>query len=123
MPGGSSGYSRTAIQAERKSFEAVLDAWRSAKTEGNMQRLLGFTPPTSRATKIAAEQMGARTASRDPRSARQNSAQDKSYLRWTDSTDTMVVTFGEVAAVRAPSRQAAVLDPQGAGNIFEGEIG
>lgn len=22
---------------------------------------------------------------------------DKSYLRWTDATDTMVVTFGEVA--------------------------
>jgi murein L,D-transpeptidase YafK len=33
------------VQAERKSFEAVLDAWRSAKTEGNMQRLLGFYAP------------------------------------------------------------------------------
>jgi murein L,D-transpeptidase YafK len=39
------------VQAERNSFEAVLNAWSAAKSEGNMNRLLGFYAPTSRATR------------------------------------------------------------------------
>lgn len=33
------------VQAERNSFEAVLNAWSAAKSEGNMNRLLGFYAP------------------------------------------------------------------------------
>jgi hypothetical protein len=39
---------------------------------------------------------------------------DLSVLRWTDSADTMVATFGEVAdGARTGTRQAAVLGPPG----------
>ena len=88
------------VQAERKSFEAVLDAWRSAKTEGNMQRLLGFYAPDFQSYKRLPLNEWAPVLQAETRALRGRELQlkDKSYLRWTDSTDTMVVTFGEVAA-------------------------
>ena len=88
------------VQAERKSFEAVLDAWRSAKTEGNMPRLLGFYAPDFQSYKRMPLNEWAPVLQAETRALRGREIQlkDKSYLRWTDSTETMVVTFGEVAA-------------------------
>ena len=87
------------VQAERNSFEAVLNAWSAAKSEGNMNRLLGFTPRTSRATRKSPCLNGPPCCRLNPLAlkGRPVHLKDKAYLRWTDSADTMVVTFGEVA--------------------------
>jgi len=88
------------VQAERKSFEAVLDAWRNAKTEGDMPRLLGFYAPDFQTykRKPLSEWTPVLHAETQALRGRELQLKDKSYLRWTDSTETMVVTFGEVAA-------------------------
>jgi len=87
------------VQADRKAFDAVLNAWRSAKTEGDMKRLLGFYAPdfqSHRKKPLAEWTQVLQTETRALR-GRELHLKDKSYLRWTDSADTMVVTFGEVA--------------------------
>jgi len=87
------------IQADRQSFEAVLDAWRSAKTEGDMPRLLGFYAPEFQGHKKKPLTEWTTVLQAETRALRGREIQlkDKSYLRWTDTVDTMVVTFGEVA--------------------------
>lgn len=88
-----------AVHADRKSFDAVLNAWRSAKTQGDMNRLLGFYAPDfqSYRKKPLAEWTQVLQAETRALKGRELQLKDKSYLRWTDSADTMVVTFGEVA--------------------------
>jgi murein L,D-transpeptidase YafK len=88
------------VQAERSTFDAVLNAWRTAKTEGDMQRLLSFYAPDfqSYRKKPLAEWTQVLEAEARALRGRELQLKDKSYLRWTDSSDTMVVTFGEVAA-------------------------
>lgn len=87
------------IQADRQSFEAVLNAWRSAKINGNMQRLMGFYAPDFQGHKQATLSEWSAVLQAETRALRGRDIElkDKSYLRWTDTTDTMVVTFGEVA--------------------------
>ena len=87
------------VQADRKAFDAVLNAWRSAKTEGDMKRLLAFYAPDflSHRKKPLAEWTPVLQAETRALKGRELHLKDKSYLRWTDSADTMVVTFGEVA--------------------------
>lgn len=87
------------IQAERKSFDKVLDEWRTAKSQGDMQKLLGFYAPDFQGQKNQAlgafsSQLHAETQALRGRPLQ---LKDKATLRWTDSSDTMVVTFGEVA--------------------------
>ncbi len=88
-----------AVHADRKSFDAVLNAWRSAKTQGDMNRLLGFYAPDfqSHRKKPLNEWTQVLQAETRALKGRELHLKDKSYLRWTDSADTMVVTFGEVA--------------------------
>lgn len=87
------------VHAERQSFEAVLNAWRAAKSEGDMNRLLGFYAPDfqSYKKKPLAEWATVLQAEAQALKGRTVHLKDKAYLRWTDSADTMVVTFGEVA--------------------------
>ncbi len=87
------------VQAERKSFDAVLNAWRSAKTEGDMKRLLGFYAPDFQSYRKMPLDEWSQVLQTETRAlkGREFHLKDKSYLRWTDATDTMVVTFGEVA--------------------------
>ena len=87
------------IQAERKSFDAVLNAWRNAKTEGDMKRLLGFYAPDFQSYRQKPLDEWSQVLQAETRAlkGRELQLKDKSYLRWTDSADTMVVTFGEVA--------------------------
>ncbi len=88
------------VQADRKAFDAVLDAWRAAKTDGDMKRLLSFYAPDfqSHRKKPLDEWTTVLQAEARALRGRELQLKDKSYLRWTDSADTMVVTFGEVAA-------------------------
>lgn len=87
------------VNAERKAFDAVLNAWRKAKSEGDMQRLLGFYAPDFQSYRKKPLDEWAQVLKTETRAlkGRELHLKDKSYLRWTDSTDTMVVTFGEVA--------------------------
>ena len=87
------------IQAERKSFDKVLDDWRTAKSRGDLQKLLGFYAPDFQGQKNQAlgewsNQLHAETQALRGRPLQ---LKDKATLRWTDSVETMVVTFGEVA--------------------------
>eukprot|EP01034_Spumella_vulgaris_P004624 gene4624-5911_t len=88
-----------AVQADRKSFDAVLNAWRNAKTQGDMNRLLGFYAPDFQSYRKKPLNEWTQVLQAETRAlkGRELHLKDKSYLRWTDSADTMVVTFGEVA--------------------------
>jgi L,D-transpeptidase YnhG len=87
------------LEFENRRFADVLQAWRAAKAAGDVERLLSFYTPDFSVngksladwTPILQVELG-RTRGRDIQ------LKDLSYLRWTDSSDTMVVTFGEVAA-------------------------
>lgn len=87
------------VQADRKSFETVLDAWRNAKTQGDMKRLLSFYAPDFQSSRKKPLDEWSQVLEAETRAlrGREIELKDKSYLRWTDSADTMVVTFGEVA--------------------------
>lgn len=87
------------VQAERHAFEAVLNAWRTAKSQGDMARLMGFYAPDFQSHRKKALEQWAPELQAESRAlkGREIQLKDKSYLRWTDATDTMVVTFGEVA--------------------------
>ena len=84
------------MQSERKSFDAVLNAWRNAKSEGDMKRLLGFYAPDFQSYRKKPLEEWSQVLQAETRAlkGRELQLKDKSYLRWTDSTDTMVVTFG-----------------------------
>lgn len=86
------------VQAERKPFEDTLDAWRSAKSRGDVDQLLRFyTPDFNSFGKTLAEWAPALRSEVDKARGKPIQLKDLSYLRWTDAADTMVVTFGEVA--------------------------
>ena len=80
-------------EADRRAFAATLEAWRVAKSEGRPEQLRAF---------YAGEMPPAATGSSGTGrsgSSRGNPGielKDVSMLRWQDSQDTMVVTFGEL---------------------------
>lgn len=83
--------------AETRSFQETLNAWRSARSEGNLQRLLSFyTADLSYGGKDGAASQQMLKAELQRSQGRELELKDLSYLRWTDAQDTMVVTFGEV---------------------------
>jgi L,D-transpeptidase YnhG len=85
------------IQAANKPFEAALKAWQSAKSSGDMARLLSwYTPDFTSYGKTLAQWTPSLQAEMKKLDARSVELKDVSYLHWTDSNDTMVVTFGEV---------------------------
>ncbi|WP_404302677.1 L,D-transpeptidase family protein [Alicycliphilus denitrificans] len=88
-----------ALQAERQAFHAVLEAWRTAKSQGDMPRLLSFYAPDFQGQRNQGLTEWSQTLQAEAKSlqGRTVALKDKSMLRWTDSSDTMVVTFGEVA--------------------------
>jgi murein L,D-transpeptidase YafK len=86
---------------ESQPFEATLEAWANAKVEGNMDRLLSFYAPDFDAYGKTREQWAQNLkAELSKVQGHTLEIKDKSFLRWTDSTDTMVVTFGEVVLGR-----------------------
>jgi murein L,D-transpeptidase YafK len=85
-------------KAEGKPFEETLQAWRSARAEGNLDRLLSFYAPDFDSYGKSRDQWTVVLRNELARlQGRGTELKDLSLLRWTDSTDTMVVTFGEVA--------------------------
>ena len=87
------------LDGDRQAFEGALEAWRQAKSEGQVDQLKSFYSSRTNGTKDVA-QGWARMESevRSGRTPKDLLLKDVSMLRWKDSQDTMVVTFGEVAS-------------------------
>lgn len=87
-----------AVQPESRRFAEVLQAWRTAKAGGDVERLLSFyTPDFTVNGKPLAASAPLMKVELSRVKGRPIELKDVSFLRWTDSADTMVVTFGEVA--------------------------
>lgn len=85
-------------RSDSKPFEAALTAWQSAKSSGNLEQVLNFYSPdfNSRGKTLSEWTPALRNEIVKVR-GRAIRLKDLSLLRWTDSADTMIVTFGEVA--------------------------
>ncbi|MGH8832404.1 MAG: L,D-transpeptidase family protein [Polaromonas sp.] len=85
------------LKADIQSFEDVLQGWHHAKSSGDMARLTAwYTPDFTSYGKTLAEWTPALQTELRQLGGQGIQMKDVSYLRWTDSTDTMVVTFGEL---------------------------
>ena len=89
--------SAQSLSSEVQAFDEVLQGWHQAKASGDLERLASWYAPdfTSFGKTMAEWMPGLRSELRQLR-GRDIQIKDVSYLRWTDSADTMVVTFGEL---------------------------
>ena len=79
-------------------FDDTLQAWRNAKSSGDLQQILSFyTPDFTSFGKSLSEWTPTLKSELAETQGRTVQLKDVSYLRWTDTADTMVVTFAEVA--------------------------
>lgn len=86
------------IKADNKPFEDAFRAWQSAKSSGDMSRLMTwYSSDFISHGKTIAQWTPALQAELKKLDGRNIELKDVSYLRWTDANDTMVVTFGELA--------------------------
>lgn len=91
--------SAASLEPENKRFAEVLEAWRTAKATGDADRLLGFyTSDFAVNGKSLADWTPLLKVELGRSRGREVQLKDVSFLRWADSGDTMVVTFGEVAS-------------------------
>jgi L,D-transpeptidase YnhG len=88
------------VQPDSRRFADVLQAWRNAKATGDVDAMLGFyTSDFSFNGKTLAAWTPLLKVELTRARGRDIELKDLSFLRWTDGTaETMVVTFGEVAA-------------------------
>ena len=85
------------IKQERQPFEDTLQAWANAKIEGNLDRLLSFYASDFNAYGKTRDQWAVNLkAELSKVQGHGIEIKDKSFLRWNDTAETMVVTFGEV---------------------------
>lgn len=115
------------LQADAKPFSDALAAWRAARTHGDVDRLLAFYAPdfSSNGKSVAEWTPQLRNELQRTR-GREVQLKDLSLLRWTDSAETMVVTFGEVpaGARTGPVKRQYWMRTGGQWKIFfEGVIG
>lgn len=115
------------VRAQSKSFEDTLKAWHSAKASGNLERVPDFyTRDFTSYGKTLAEWTPTLRDEVKKFKSRPVALTDVSLLQWSDSAETMVVTFGEVAAGAASGptiRQYWVRESQQWKIFFEGVIG
>jgi L,D-transpeptidase YnhG len=87
------------VRVHSKIFEDALQAWRGAKASGDLNRVLGYYAPDFRSfAKTLQEWTPTLRSEMASAKGRGIELKDLSYLRWTDSSDIMVATFGEVVA-------------------------
>lgn len=86
------------VRFERKPIEDALTAWQHAKFNGNMDQVLGFYSPDFNSNgKTLSQWTPTLRDELNKVRGRATELKDLSLLHWTDQSDTMVVTFGEVA--------------------------
>lgn len=84
-------------RAQGKPFEEALTAWQNAKSSGDLPRVLSFyTPDFNSFGKSLPQWTPSLQSELGKVRGRAIELKDLSMLRWTDESDTMVVTFGEV---------------------------
>ena len=109
------------------AFTQALSGWQAAKSSGDLSRLSSFYArelSTGHRQDIAVPQLLKAEFKRTR--GRPIELKDLSYLRWTDSADTMVVTFGEVPVGQRTGpikRQYWIRKGQQWKIFFEGVIG
>ena len=87
------------VQPDSRRFADTIQAWRSAKASGDLERVLSFySPDFSGYGKTLAQWTPELRSEIDKARGRDVALKELSYLRWTDNADTMVVTFDEVIA-------------------------
>jgi murein L,D-transpeptidase YafK len=87
---------RTA-KTESKPFDDTLQEWRKAKVTGNLERVMSFyTQDFNSYGKTLAQWSDVLRSELSRVQGHEIELKDISFLRWTDTADTMVVTFGEV---------------------------
>ena len=115
------------LRANAKAFDDVLQAWSSAKSSGNLERTLSFySADFTSYGKTLAEWKPSLKEELARLRGRELQLKDLSLLSWKDSTDIMVVTFGEVpnGAASGATRRQYWLRQLGQWKIFfEGVIG
>lgn len=114
-------------KAQNKPFEDALLAWRNAKSNGDINQVLSFyTPDFSSNGKTLTDWTAALREEVTRIKGRQIELKDLSMLRWTDASDTMVVTFGEVtdgARTGKTKRQYWVREGSQWKIFYEGNLG
>jgi hypothetical protein len=87
-----------ALDTERQDFEAALEVWRVAKSEGNLGQIKGFYSCRFQNQGRDLAQWWPQVESQlsPAKGSRELQLKELSLLRWRDAQDTMVVTFGEV---------------------------
>ena len=85
------------LKSERSAFDDMLQGWHRAKASGDLAKLaVWYTPDFTSYGKTLTEWLPLMQAELKQLAGRDIQIKDVSYLHWTDSTDTMVVTFGEL---------------------------
>ena len=85
-------------RSDGKQFEKALSAWQSAKSSGDVERVLDFYSQDFNSNGKTLKQWApALRGEMSKKQGGQIELKDLSFMRWTDAADTMVVTFGEVA--------------------------
>ncbi len=116
-----------ALSSDRQQFESVLEAWRRSRSEGNLAELKGFYSSRFSNQGRDLAQWWPRVESELRSSGpRELAIKDLSVLRWNDTEDTRVVTFGEVAAGQTrgvTKRQYWIRENDRWTIFFEGTIG
>lgn len=115
-----------ALASDLAQFEAVLAAWRQTRGAGNLDELKTFYSQRfmSQGRDLAQWWPRVETELR-ANGSRELQMKDLSVLRWRDQEDTMVVTFGEVAAGQSrgvTKRQYWVREQDRWTIFFEGTI-
>ncbi|MEZ5647335.1 MAG: L,D-transpeptidase [Burkholderiaceae bacterium] len=112
--------------AERRRFQAALDGWREARGQADAERLRQYYSPRFQAQGRDPDAWWSRTEDEmRTRGARAVDLKDLSILRWKDSDDTMVVTFGEVPHGQARGvtrRQYWILEDKHWKIFYEGNV-
>lgn len=86
------------LKADTQSFETALEGWTKAKSSGNVEQIRQWYASDFNALgKTLADWTPSLLAEVKQQAGRGVELKDVSYLRWTDSSDTMVVTFSELA--------------------------
>ena len=115
------------LQQETTAFETTHKAWAADKSGSNIARVLSwYAPEFNSFGKSLADWTPTLQAELKKAAGRSTQIKDVSYLRWKDSSDTMVVTFAELSrgsAVGVIKRQYWTRKSGQWKIFFEGVIG
>lgn len=85
------------VHADSRVFADALQAWRQAKSSGDVARTLAFYAADFSSSGKSLQEWTPRLLKElEQARGRGIELKDLTYLRWQDKNDTMVVTFGEV---------------------------